>query len=80
METQAVQGLATHINVRATACLRAILGVRCVLAALSNRGLMPRKSSELIDSEPRKGTIRGLEGVLKDGCLAQLVERRPYKA
>ena len=39
-----------------------------------------RCGGEPIDSSSRIGTIRGLERVLKDGCLAQLVERRPYKA
>ena len=34
----------------------------------------------VIDSASRIVNIRGLERVLKDGCLAQLVERRPYKA
>ena len=36
--------------------------------------------AESIDRKSRIGTIRDLERVLKDGCLAQLVERRPYKA
>ncbi len=36
--------------------------------------------ADSIDTKTRIGTIRGLERVLKDGCLAQLVERRPYKA
>ena len=50
---------------------------RHLMARLKN---LRRCGGELIDSTPRIVNIRGLERVLKDGCLAQLVERRPYKA
>ena len=52
-----------------------------VLPGLGETGKFSTSAiTESIDTKSRIGTIRDLERVLKDGCLAQLVERRPYKA